>query len=96
MGNLSHSNILLDAQLLLLCHIPSSAELGTRSSAANQLGQASYRIRGVGPQNVHLANKDRTADGHGESDQREVDTGKIHAPNVDAKSSKIVPPPEAS
>lgn len=53
-------------------------------------------VRRLVSNNVHLANEDSTANGHGDCDDGEVNPCKIESLNVDVFSREDIPPQETS
>lgn len=53
-------------------------------------------IRRVVSHNVHLANENGRADGHGNSDDRKIYTRKVKPPDSNVFSGENVPPQETS
>lgn len=58
--------------------------------------RSSWLIRRVVPDNVHLANEDGGADGHGDGDDRKVHACKVGTPDANVFSGEDVPPQETS
>lgn len=53
-------------------------------------------VRGIIPNDIHLANQNNTADDHRNSDDRQIDTRELETLNADVFSRENVAPQETS